>query len=356
MAALFDPLDLRGLRLRNRIAVSPMCQYSSENGFANDWHLVHLGTRAVGGAGLVITEATAVEARGRISPRDLGLWLDAHVDGLRRITRFIHEQGGAAGIQLAHAGRKASTQHPWAGATGAVPEQDGGWQVVGPTDQPFAPGYPRPRALRADEVPDIPAAFEAATARALDAGFDVIEIHGAHGYLLHSFLSPLANTRDDAYGVDFEGRTRLLREVVAAVRSAWPDDRPLFTRLSATDWVDGGWTGDDTVRLARQLAALGVDLVDCSSGGVVPGAPVPLAPGYQVPYAARVRTEAGVASGAVGLITEPEQAARIVATGQADLVLLAREMLRNPSWPQHAARAMGLDPTPLFPPQYLRAV
>ncbi len=356
MAALFDPLELRGLHLQNRIAVSPMCQYSSVDGFANDWHLVHLGTRAVGGAGLVITEATAVEARGRISPRDLGLWQDAHVDGLRRITRFVHEQGGAAGIQLAHAGRKASTHHPWAGAHGAVPEQDGGWQVVGPSDQPFAADYPRPRALGADEAAGIVAAFEAAAARALDAGFDVIEIHAAHGYLLHSFLSPLVNTRDDAYGGDFEGRTRLLCEVATAVRRVWPDDRALFTRLSATDWVDGGWTGDDTVRLARRLADLGVDLIDCSSGGLVPGAPVPVAPGYQVPFAARVRAEAGVASGAVGMITQPEQAASIVAGGQADLVLLGREMLRNPYWPQKAARALGLDPKPLFPPQYLRAV
>ncbi|MEJ2666608.1 MAG: NADH:flavin oxidoreductase/NADH oxidase [Deinococcales bacterium] len=356
MAALFDPLVLRGLHLQNRIAVSPMCQYSSVDGFADDWHLVHLGTRAVGGAGLVITEATAVEARGRISPRDLGLWQDAHVDGLRRITRFVHEQGGAAGIQLAHAGRKASTYHPWAGAHGAVPEQDGGWQVVGPSSQPFAPDYPRPRALRADEAAGIVAAFEAAASRALDAGFDVIEIHAAHGYLLHSFLSPLVNTRDDAYGGDFEGRTRLLCEVATAVRRVWPDDRALFTRLSATDWVDGGWTGDDTVRLARRLAELGVDLIDCSSGGLVPGAPVPVAPGYQVPFAARVRAEAGIPSGAVGMITQPEQAASIVAGGQADLVLLGREMLRNPYWPQKAARALGLDPKPLFPPQYLRAV
>ncbi len=355
MAALFDPLDLRGVRLRNRVAVSPMCQYSSVDGFAGDWHLVHLGARAAGGAGLVMLEATAVEARGRISPRDLGLWLDAHVDGLRRITRFIHEAGAAAGVQLAHAGRKASTWHPWAESRGAVPEADGGWQVVGPTDEPFAPEYPRPAALARDGIDGIVRAFGEAAARALDAGFDVVEIHGAHGYLLHSFLSPLANDREDAYGGGFDGRTRLLREVVDAVRRAWPEDKPLFTRLSATDWVDGGWDADDTVHLARRLAALGVDLVDCSSGGVVPGVAVPTGPGYQVPFAARVRAESGVASGAVGMITEPQQAADIVASGRADLVLLAREMLRNPSWPQQAARALGLDPTPLFPLQYLRA-
>jgi len=356
MAGLFDPLDLRGLRLRNRIAVSPMCQYSSVDGFSADWHLVHLGARAVGGAGLVLSEAAAVEARGRISPRDLGLWKDAHVDGLRRIVRFVHDAGAAAGVQLAHAGRKASTYHPWAEERGAVPAEEGGWQVVGPTDAPFAPGYPRPRPLPPEEAADIVRAFEVAAARALDAGFDVIEIHAAHGYLLHSFLSPLANTREDDYGGGFEERSRLLREVVHAVRRVWPQDKALFTRLSATDWVEGGWTGDDTVRLARELAGLGVDLIDCSSGGVVPGAQVPVAPGYQVPYAERVRAEADVASGAVGMITRPEQAAAIVEEGRADLVLLARELLRNPSWPQQAARALGLDPRALFPPQYLRAV
>jgi len=356
MAGLFDPFDLRGLRLRNRIAVSPMCQYSSVDGFSSDWHLVHLGARAVGGAGLVLTEATAVEARGRISPRDLGLWLDAHVDGLRRVVRFAHDAGAAIGVQLAHAGRKASTYHPWADARGAVPPSDGGWEVVGPTDAPFAPDYPRPRPLTASETAAVVRAFEAAAVRAHDAGFDVVEIHAAHGYLLHSFLSPLSNTRDDAYGGDFEGRTRLLREVAAAVRRVWPEDKPLFTRLSATDWLDGGWTGDDTVRLAGELGALGVDLVDCSSGGVVPGVEVPVRPGYQVPFAARVRAEAGVPAGAVGMITRPAQAAGIVESGQADLVLLARELLRNPSWPQQAAQALDADAAPLFPPQYLRAL
>ncbi len=355
MPGLFDPLVLRGLSLPNRIAVSPMCQYSAEDGFANDWHLVHLGARAVGGAGLVLTEATAVEARGRISPRDLGLWRDEHVDALKRVTRFVHDAGSRIGVQLAHAGRKASTWHPWAEQRGAVGEDEGGWTVVGPTAEPFAPHYPVPETLASEDLPGIVTAFETAAGRALDAGFDVVEIHGAHGYLLHSFLTPLVNARGDAYGGDFEGRTRLLREVTAAVRRVWPEDRALFVRLSSSDWLDGGWTGDDTVRLARILAELGADLVDCSSGGAVPGVEVPVAPNYQVPFAHRVRTEAGVASGAVGLITRPEQAQAIVERGEADLVLLGREMLRDPSWPQHAAGALDLDARPLYPPQYLRA-
>ncbi len=355
MPGLFDPLVLRGLSLPNRIAVSPMCQYSAEDGFANDWHLVHLGARAVGGAGLVLTEATAVEARGRISPRDLGLWRDEHVDALKRITRFVHDAGSRVGVQLAHAGRKASTWYPWAERRGAVGEDEGGWKVVGPTAEPFAPRYPVPEALASEDLPGIVAAFETAAGRALDAGFDVVEIHGAHGYLLHSFLTPLVNARDDAYGGDFEGRTRLLREVTAAVRNVWPEDRALFVRLSSSDWLDGGWTGDDTVRLARILGELGVDLVDCSSGGAVPGAEVPVAPNYQVPFAHRVRSEAGMASGAVGLITRPEQAQAIVERGEADLVLLGRESLRDPSWPQRAARALDVDARPLYPPQYLRA-
>jgi 2,4-dienoyl-CoA reductase-like NADH-dependent reductase (Old Yellow Enzyme family) len=355
MAGLFDPLVLRGLRLPNRIAVSPMCQYSAEDGLANDWHLVHLGARAVGGAGLVLTEATAVEARGRISPRDLGLWRDDHVDALRRVTDFAHGVGSRIGVQLAHAGRKASTWYPWAERRGAVDEDEGGWRVVGPTAEPFAPHFPAPEPLAAAELPGIVAAFEAAAVRAVDAGFDVVEIHGAHGYLLHSFLTPLVNTRTDAYGGDFDGRTRLLREVTAAVRRVWPEDRALFVRLSSSDWLDGGWTGDDTVRLARILAELGADLVDCSSGGAVPGVEVPVAPNYQVPFARRVRAESGVASGAVGLITRPEQAQAILERGEADLVLLGRAMLREPSWPQRAALALGHDARPFYPPQYRRA-
>jgi len=355
MAGLFDPLVLRGLHLPNRIAVSPMCQYSADDGLANDWHLVHLGGRAAGGAGLVLTEATAVEARGRISPRDLGLWRDDHVDALRRVTGFAHGLGSRIGVQLAHAGRKASTWHPWAEGRGAVAEDEGGWPVVGPTAEPFAPNYPVPAALAVDDLPGIVGAFETAAGRALDAGFDVVEIHGAHGYLLHSFLTPLVNTRTDAYGGDFDGRTRLLREVTAAVRRAWPEDRALFVRLSASDWLPGGWSGDDTVRLARILGELGADLVDCSSGGAVPGVEVPVAPNYQVPFARRVRAESGVAAGAVGLITRPEQAQAILERAEADLVLLGRAMLREPSWPQRAARALGHDARALFPPQYLRA-
>ncbi len=353
---LFEPLELRDLRLRNRIAVSPMCQYSSEDGLANDWHLVHLGARAVGGAGLVIAEATAVEARGRISPRDLGLWNDEQVEGLRRVASFVRAQGAAAAIQLAHAGRKASTWHPWADRSGAVAPVDGGWSVVGPTGEPFDEDYPTPTALDAEGIAAVVRAFAAAAIRAEAAGFDAVEVHGAHGYLLHSFLSPLSNTRTDAYGGTFEGRTRLLREVVAAVRSAWPEGKPLLVRLSATDWADGGWSGDDTVRLAPLLAELGADLIDCSSGGVVPGVRIPLEPGYQVRYAERVRREAGVASGAVGRITRPDQAEAIVAQGQADLVLLARALLRDPHWPLHAAQTLGYAGAGApWPPQYLRA-
>ncbi len=355
MSGLFDPLKLRGLTLRNRIAVSPMCQYSSEDGFANDWHLVHLGARAAGGAGLILTEATAVEARGRISPQDLGLWRDEHVDVLRRITSFVHDRGAAIGVQLAHAGRKASTYRPWADGRGAVPSSEGGWQVVGPTSEPFAPSYAAPVPLATAELPGVVNAFVAAAQRAEAAGFDAVEIHAAHGYLLHSFLSPLTNPRDDGYGGDFEGRTRLLREVTTAVRAVWPEARPLLVRLSATDWHEDGWTGDDTVRLAGVLAGLGVDLVDCSGGGLLPDLEVPVAPNYLVPFAARVRSEAGVASGAVGLITRPEQADAIVTRGEADLVLMGRELLRDPSWPQRAARELGADVRSLLPAQYLRA-
>jgi 2,4-dienoyl-CoA reductase-like NADH-dependent reductase (Old Yellow Enzyme family) len=355
MATLFDPLVIRGLRLRNRIAVSPMCQYSAEDGLANDWHLVHLGARALGGGALILTEAAAVEARGRISPRDVGLWRDDQVAPLARIVDFVRAQGAAAGVQLAHAGRKASTYHPWADARGAVPVGAGGWRVVGPTDAPFHPSYAEPRALATDELPGIAEAFAAGARRALRADFDVVEIHAAHGYLLHEFLSPLSNTRTDTYGGDFEGRTRLLREVVTAVRASWPDDRPLFVRVSASDWHPNGWSGDDTVRLAGVLAGMGVDLLDCSSGGIAPGIEVPVAPNYQVPFAERVRGEAGLATGAVGLITEARQAQAIVERGQADLVLLGREMLRDPSWPQRAAHQLGVDDPALWPPQYLRA-
>ncbi|MBD3219655.1 oxidoreductase [bacterium] len=350
---LFTPLRLREVALRNRIAVSPMCQYSSTEGLANDWHLVHLGSRAAGGAGLVIAEAAAVVPEGRISPADLGLWSDDHVEPLARCFRFVADQGAVPGIQLAHAGRKASTAVPWAGR-GPVGAADGGWdEIVAPSALAFDEGHPVPRALDADELPELVDAFAAAARRALAAGAEVVEIHAAHGYLLHTFLSPLTNRRDDAHGGDFAGRTRLLREVVSGVRSVWPERLPLLVRISASDWIEGGWTADDSVRLAGDLAPLGVDLVDCSSGGLRGGVAIPVEPGYQVPFAARVRREAGMASGAVGLISSADQAEAIVAGGEADLVLLARQLLRDPHWPLHAARQLGAEaPVPL---QYLRA-
>lgn len=349
---LFTPLTIRDVTFRNRIAVSPMCQYSSEDGFASDWHLVHLGSRAVGGAGLVIAEATAVEPRGRISPNDLGIWDDAHIEGLARVTRFVEAHGAVAGIQLAHAGRKAGVRRPWEGGRPLTPAE-GGWPVVGPSPLPFAEGYPVPEALDADGIRGIVEAFAQAARRALAAGFRVVELHAAHGYLLHEFLSPLANRRTDAYGGSFENRTRLVREVVEAVRRHWPERYPLFVRISATDWIDGGWDLEQSVELARMLKPLGVDLIDCSSGGVAPGAAIPVGPGYQTPLAAEIRRRAGVLTGAVGLITAPEQADHIVRTGQADLVLLGREMLRDPYWPLRAAHQLGQDGP--WPVQYLRA-
>ena len=353
---LFSPLTLRGVTLRNRVAVSPMCQYSSEDGFANDWHLVHLGSRAVGGAGLVLTEAAAIEARGRISPQDLGIWKDEHIDFLSRVTRFVSEHGAVPGIQLAHAGRKASTYRPWADARGEVPPTEGGWSVVGPSAEPFVDTYPQPTTLGEEELGEIVEAFADAAGRAVEAGFKVAELHAAHGYLLHSFLSPLVNTRTDAYGGSFEKRARLVLEVTDAVRAVWPGDLPLFVRISASDWTKGGWTVDDSVALARLLKARGVDLIDCSSGGAVPGVSIPVGPGYQLPFAAQVKREAGIATGAVGLITEAEQADRIIREGEADVVLLARELLRDPYWPLHAARELGLSVEPLWEPQYQRAV
>jgi 2,4-dienoyl-CoA reductase-like NADH-dependent reductase (Old Yellow Enzyme family) len=349
---LFDPLPLRSLTLRNRIGVSPMCQYSSPEGLATDWHLVHLGARAVGGAGLVFTEATAVEPRGRISPDDLGIWSDAHVPPLARVARFIKEQGAIPGIQLAHAGRKASTAAPWKGGAPLFLE-NGGWPVVGPSAMPFTDKSPVPTPLDDAGIRAVTQAFAHAAARALAAGFEIVEIHAAHGYLLHQFLSPLSNTRTDAHGGSFENRTRLTMEVIRAVRGEWPERLPLAVRVSATDWVGGGWTADDTVALARLLKDAGVDLIDCSSGGAVPGARVPVGPGYQVAFAQRVRREAGVMSAAVGLITEPAQADAIVRTGQADLVFLARQMLREPYWPHRAAAELGAPVA--WPPPYERA-
>jgi 2,4-dienoyl-CoA reductase-like NADH-dependent reductase (Old Yellow Enzyme family) len=352
MPNLFDPIDLRDLSLPHRIIVSPMCQYSSVNGLANDWHLVHLGSRAVGGAALVFTEAAAVTADGRISPQDLGIWSDEQVAGLRRITDFLHSQGSAAGIQLAHAGRKGSTLAPWFGE-GAVSPPDGGWEPVGPTAEPFSHGYPVPRALTASEINGVVRAFEAAARRARDAGFDVIEVHAAHGYLLHEFLSPLVNTRADDYGGSFDNRIRLTIDVADAVRRAWPDALPVFVRLSATDWVEGGWDLDQSVELARRLRGVGIDLIDCSSGGALRQAQVVVGPGYQVPFAERIRHDAGIATGAVGLLTTPAQADEIVRSGRADVVLIAREMLRDPYFPMHAAQQLRVAFP--WPVQYVRA-
>jgi 2,4-dienoyl-CoA reductase-like NADH-dependent reductase (Old Yellow Enzyme family) len=351
-AHLLAPLTLREITLRNRIAVSPMCQYSSEDGFANDWHLVHLGSRAAGGAGLVCMEAAAVEPRGRISPSDLGIWKPEHIEFLARITRFLHSQGAAAGIQLAHAGRKGSTRRPWEGG-GVQPESDGGWQCVAPSAVPFGAGDPVPDELSKAGIHSLIDAFRDAAGRALRAGFDVVEIHGAHGYLIHQFLSPLSNRRTDEYGGTLDNRLRLALEVTEAVRGVWPARLPLFFRISATDWVPGGWTADDSVALARRLQALGVDLVDCSSGGNAADARIPLGPGYQVPFAERIRRETGILTGAVGMITTPQQADEIVRQGQADLVLMAREFLRDPYFPLHAASALGGKPAP--PLQYARA-
>ena len=336
----------------NRIAVSPMCQYSSVDGYATDWHFVHLGSRAVGGAGLVMTEATAVSPEGRISPQDLGIWSDDHIPALARIVAFIHLQGSLAGVQLAHAGRKASTVRPWEGQ-GAIPKSAGGWPVIAPSAVPFSENSPRPVAVTGDDIQGVVAAFAAAARRALQAGFRIIEIHSAHGYLLHQFLSPLSNQRTDAYGGSFENRTRLLHEVVAAVRREWPERLPLLVRISATDWVQGGWDLDQSVELVRQMKGMGVDLVDCSSGGTSLHAQIPFGPGYQTAFAERIRQETGMPTGAVGMITAPAQADHIIRSRQADLVLLAREMLRNPYWPLYAARELGHLSS--WPAQYQRA-
>lgn len=353
MSSLFDPLSIREVTLPNRIAVSPMCEYSSTNGFANDWHLVHLGSRAVGGAGLVITEAAAVAPEGRISPEDLGIWSDDHVEFLARITKFVHSQGSNAGVQLAHAGRKASTYRPWAG-DGAVPVNLGGWEnVVAPSAIPFAANYPRPHALTLEGIQQIARAFVAAAGRALAAGFRVVEIHAAHGYLISEFLSPLANHRTDQYGGSFENRIRLLLEVASAVRATWPERLPLFVRISSTDWVEGGWTIEESVELAKKLKTCGVDLMDCSSGGNTPPVAIPVGSGYQTPFAERIRHEAKILTGAVGMITGAAQADHIIRTGQADMILVAREFLRDPYFPLHAARELEC-PVP-WPVQYLRS-
>lgn len=352
MSHLFEPLTIRGVTLRNRVGVSPMCQYSSEDGFANDWHLVHLGARAAGGAALVIAEASAVEARGRISPNDLGIWKDDHIEMLARITRFIREQGAIPGIQIAHAGRKAGTARPWEGGKPLTDEQ-GGWDVVAPSAIPFGEGYRTPHELSREEIAQIVNLFGEAAGRSALAGFRWIEIHAAHGYLLHSFLSPLSNQRTDEYGGSFENRIRIVIEVVRAVRRVWSDEKPLGVRFSATDWVEGGWTVEDSVELARRLKGEGVDLIDCSSGGIAPGIKIPTGAGYQVPLAERVRHGAEIATAAVGLITDATHADEIVRNGRADMVFLARELLRDPHWVLRAAHKLH-QPAPV-PSQYHRA-
>jgi 2,4-dienoyl-CoA reductase-like NADH-dependent reductase (Old Yellow Enzyme family) len=352
MSAPFDTLQIGSVTLPNRIAVSPMCQYSSIDGLADDWHFVHLASRAVGGAGVVFTEAAAVTPDGRITPQDLGIWADDHLPALSRITRFVKDQGSIPAIQLAHAGRKASTSRPWEGSIG-ISEDHGGWTPVAPSVIRFSETYPEPRELTVAEIRGIADAFAAAAERALEAGFRIIEIHAAHGYLFNEFFSPLSNLRQDSYGGSFDNRTRFLRETVVKVRQKWPAGLPLFVRISSTDWMENGWTVDQSVDLARELQPLGVDLIDCSSGGNIATARIPAGSGYQTPFAERIRREAGILTGAVGMITSPFQAEHILRTGQADLVLLAREMLRDPYWPLRAARELGVPAA--YPVQYARS-
>ena len=352
MSKLFSPLKIREITFKNRVAVSPMCQYSSEDGMPTDWHLVHLGSRAVGGAALVIVEATAVSPIGRISPNDSGIWSDAHAEAFSRITQFVKANGAVPGVQLAHAGRKASTQIPWQG-DGKVEIDRGGWHPMAPSAIPFNQKYPLPREMTLDDIETVIDEFSAAAKRAWDAGFEVIELHAAHGYLLHEFLSPLSNHRTDEYGGTLENRMRLLLSIARVVREEWPARLPLFVRISATDWAEGGWDLPQSIELSKRLKEIGVDLIDCSSGGLVPGAKIPVGPGYQVPFSQAIRREAHIATGAVGMITEPKQAEEIISSDQADIVLLARELLRDPYWPFHAAKLLGADVT--WPVQYERA-
>ncbi|HEY0791220.1 MAG TPA: NADH:flavin oxidoreductase/NADH oxidase [Chthoniobacterales bacterium] len=351
---LLSPLQLRGATFRNRIAMAPMCQYCAKDGFADDWHLVHLGSRAMGGVSLVIVEATAVTAQGRITPGDVGLWKDEHIEPLARITRFVRSQGAVPGIQLAHAGRKGSSDVPWKGGASLKTPQEGGWNVVAPSAVPFNPGDPVPTSLDRSGIDDVVTAFEAAARRALKAGFDLVEIHAAHGYLLHEFLSPLSNHREDEYGGSLENRMRLVLRVTERLRGVLPEGMPLLVRISATDWAEGGWDIDQSVELAQRLKALGVDLIDVSSGGLVPDARIPVAKGYQVPFARRIREEAGIRTGAVGLITDPQHADEIITGGDANLVFLARELLREPYWALKAQHALGEEPA--WPIQYGYAV
>jgi len=353
-AALLQPLNLRGVTFPSRIVVSPMCQYCAQDGLADDWHLVHLGSRAVGGAGLVFAEASAVTARGRISSADLGIWSEAHIEPLARVTAFLRRMGAVSGMQLAHAGRKASCLPPWLGGARVNPEAEGGWEIVAPSPVPFSEGEPAPRELDTDSIAEVTAAFVAAARRAVAAGFDVVELHAAHGYLLHQFLSPLSNRRTDAYGGTLKNRMRLTLETTEAIRNALPESMPLFVRVSATDWVEGGWDLEQTVALAKELKGLGVDLMDITTGGLVPHARIPVGPGYQVPFAEAVRKRADMPVSAVGMITEPRQAEEIVASGQADMVMLGRQMLREPYFALNAAQALGGEAK--WPTQYGYAV
>jgi 2,4-dienoyl-CoA reductase-like NADH-dependent reductase (Old Yellow Enzyme family) len=352
MIKLFEPLKIRSIELKNRIVVSPMCQYSSVDGFANDWHLVHLGTRAVGGAALVFSEATAVSAEGRITPHDLGIYIDEHIEFLKRITDFIKGQNTVAGIQLAHAGRKASHHRPWEG-NAALKENDNAWITQAPSSIPFREGEPLPHALSKEEIQQVAEDFKQAAIRAKEAGFQVIELHAAHGYLIHEFLSPLSNHRKDEYGGSFENRIRFLIEITEAVRQVWSEEHPLFARISATDWVDGGWNIEESVELCRILKTKAVDLIDCSSGGNSPAQKIPVGPMYQTPFAERIKKEAGIMTGAVGLITTAAEAEAILANEQADLIFLARQLLREPYFPLHAAHDLSVDIP--WPPQYDRA-
>jgi 2,4-dienoyl-CoA reductase-like NADH-dependent reductase (Old Yellow Enzyme family) len=352
MSILFSPLKLRSLTLPNRVVVSPMCQYSAEEGFANDWHLVHLGSRAIGGAGTVIVEATAVEARGRISQADLGIWSDQHIEPLARIARFLKQHGSIPAIQLAHAGRKAATSEPWLGGRPLLDAEDS-WQPVAPSPIPFDNGYAVPAELSIADIQQITKAFVDAAGRSREAGFEIIELHAAHGYLLNQFLSPLSNQRTDEYGGSFENRTRLPLEVIQAVRNVWPECFPLFLRVSSTDWAPGGWTIGDSVRFAKLVQPLGVDLIDCSSGGLAPGVRIPVGAGYQIGFAEQIHREAGILTGAVGMISDPAQAEAVLQADSAALVIMAREFLREPYWPIKAAQALGVDP--VIPVQYQRA-
>jgi 2,4-dienoyl-CoA reductase-like NADH-dependent reductase (Old Yellow Enzyme family) len=351
MALLFEPLNIRGISLKNRIVVSPMCQYSSVDGFANDWHMVHLGSRAVGGAGLIITEAAAVTPEGRITPHDLGIWKEEHIEGLQRITTFIEAHGAVPGIQLAHAGRKASHHRPWDGGE-ALTTEEGAWPALAPSAIPFKESEPAPIAMTTADIQQFLQDFKAGAVRALRAGFKVAEIHAAHGYLLHEFLSPLSNQRTDEYGGSFDNRIRLLLEVIRAVREVWPADYPLFVRISATDWIEGGWAAEDSVALAKVLTTKEVDLIDCSTGGNNIGVRIPLVPMYQVPFAEQVK-QTGILTGAVGLITSVQECEQVLQEGKADLIFLARQLLRDPYFPLHAAKELGVDIS--WPVQYERA-